>query len=313
MSAAGDIIGIDWGSTSLSAYRIGRDGTLLDHETIGAGVTRVDRSGIVTTLTALVERWPGASAIYASGMIGSTAGWCVAPYLDCPSSVADIAAALLPVKIGQVDCLVVPGLACRDAQGRPDVMRGEEVEAIGVALGAVDAAADRVIVLPGTHTKWVELAGQQIRGFFSAMSGELYDVLSRHSLVGEAMGEDRYHAQAFADGVGDGAREAAGIARLLFGVRAQVLRGYRDRDHAASYLRGLLIGAEIADALERFPHITTAEIFLLGNSTLCERYAAALAQLGMVGRLLSKKAAMASAYLALDRIGGDRTAPGTAQ
>jgi 2-dehydro-3-deoxygalactonokinase len=306
MSAAGDIIGIDWGSTSLSAYRIGRDGTLLDHETIGAGVTRVDRAGIVATLAALVERWPGTSAIYASGMIGSTAGWCVAPYLDCPCTVAGLVAALLPVKIGEVECLVVPGLACRDAQGRPDVMRGEEVEAIGVALSAPDAAEDCVIVLPGTHTKWVELAGQEIRAFFSAMSGELYDVLSRHSLVGAAMGEDGYHAQAFADGVGDGASEAVGIARLLFGVRAQVLRGYRGRDHAASYLRGLLIGAEIADALIRFPHTPTAEITLLGNPTLCERYVTALAQLGMAGRPLPKEPVMASAYLALHRLRGDQ-------
>ena len=40
-----------------------------------------------------------------------------------------------------------------------------------------------VAILPGTHSKWVEIRDGRIVRFSSAMTGELYEVLSQHSVL----------------------------------------------------------------------------------------------------------------------------------
>jgi 2-dehydro-3-deoxygalactonokinase len=302
------IIGIDWGSTSLSAYRIGTDGTLLDYDTIGAGITRVDRAGIAAALAGIATRWAEASTIYISGMIGSPAGWCIAPYLDCPCGITEITSSLLPARIGNIDVFIVPGLRAYSPAGTADVMRGEEVEALGLALALAPVAGDRLVVLPGTHTKWVTLREGEICSFFTAMSGELFDVLRRHSLLGAILVDGDHRTQGFADGVRAGTGEGEGLARLLFGVRAQVLCDQLGPADATSYLRGILIGAEVADAVKRIGGpIGEGDVPLLGNPALCDRYVTAMEQYDLRGRAMQKGPVMARAYHALHqgRISGD--------
>src|SRR3712207_8750412 len=44
--------------------------------------------------------------------------------------------------------------------------------------------------MPGTHSKWVEVAGGRIERFGTHMTGELFAVLRRHSILGRFVGED---------------------------------------------------------------------------------------------------------------------------
>ncbi|PMU87476.1 2-dehydro-3-deoxygalactonokinase, partial [Pseudomonas sp. GP01-A4] len=75
-------------------------------------------------------------------------------------------------------CHIVPGLAVNQP-GRPgDVMRGEETQILGAGV------RDGILVLPGTHSKWATLEAGRVTGFRTAMTGELYAVLLRHSLLG---------------------------------------------------------------------------------------------------------------------------------
>jgi 2-dehydro-3-deoxygalactonokinase len=187
--------------------------------------------------------------------------------------------------------------------GDPDVLRGEEMEIFGLlAAQGAQAEGDTYIALPGTHTKWVRVSGQRVMEFFTSMSGELFDRLAQQSLLTAVMVGAATSAadEAFARGVERGASGRSGLGRLLFGVRAQVLRGKLERRHAASYARGLLIGAEIEDALRLYPKIKTQrELRLLGNSALCALYEAALGMFGVGVRVVDSARSLAAGYGAL--------------
>jgi 2-dehydro-3-deoxygalactonokinase len=90
------------------------------------------------------------------------------------------------------------------------------------------------------------------------------------------------------------------LATLLFGARARVMRGQLERKDAASYLRGLLIGSEIADALAIHPDLGAAPVPLIGNGPLCALYAGALASVGAEGRLIDSREACVHGFLALN-------------
>ena len=146
------LIAIDWGTTSARAYRLDARGRILDEQSAPLGVQKVEPGKFAQALTAVLGgEIPQDVPMIASGMIGSRQGWIEAPYRDCPADFDDIAAALTPVPGTRLR--IVPGLVCRDADGVPDVMRGEEVQVFG-AMQLLDVR-ELTAVLPGTHSKWV--------------------------------------------------------------------------------------------------------------------------------------------------------------
>src|SRR6201999_1625300 len=119
------------------------------------GVAGLGRDGMVATLAELATRWPDLARLrtYASGMIGSNIGWAEAPYVGATATLADVAARLVPARLGAIGLSIVPGVSCRRAfDDGPDVMRGEEMELFGFATA--NPQWHGLIALPGTHTKW---------------------------------------------------------------------------------------------------------------------------------------------------------------
>ena len=94
-----------------------------------------------------------------------------------PAGPDELAAALLPFRRLTRPVLIVPGVDCRGADGTYDVMRGEETQAIGIGV------RDGLVCLPGTHSKWVEIADGRIDRFATFVTGELYAALTA-SFVG---------------------------------------------------------------------------------------------------------------------------------
>src|SRR5206468_1917494 len=67
-------------------------------------------------------------------------------------------------------------------------MRGEETQILGMVAAAEGfAAASRLIILPGTHSKWAIVAKGRIEAFATFLTGELYAVLKEHSILGRMM------------------------------------------------------------------------------------------------------------------------------
>lgn len=295
------IIGINWGSTNFRAYRIDADGTVSATMELARGIAGLVRPQMQALLEDVVTAWPHAARIYASGMIGSNIGWSDAGYVECPASPDAIASRLHEVQIGEYAVAIVPGLACRRSKGAPDIMRGEETELLGmVALGAIPA--NGLVALPGTHSKWVRLEQGVVVEFMTAMSGEIFDRLTAAGLLASVVDGPAEEGAAFLDGV-RAAQGPAGLTTLLFGARARVIRGDLARRDGASYLRGLLIGAELADVRRYWPD-RLHQVPLVGAAQVCALYARALKELGGSGVAIASQQASTQGFLALHRVAG---------
>lgn len=285
----GEIIGINWGSSNFRAYRIAAGGGLMDECSAAAGVAALDRGGIAAMMQKVAAQWPTDIPVYASGMIGSTIGWVEVPYAEAPAGCGELSQKVTRADIGGVDVRIVPGIACRHAfDGAPDVLRGEEIELLGlIGLGHADGLA----ALPGTHTKWVRLDRGRVIDFFTAMSGEIFDRLTAQGLLASVIEGEATAGAAFLEGVATGQARKLGLGSLLFGARARVVRGVLGRTDASSYIRGLLMGSEIADALAVYPDLARATLPLTGSGPLSRLYAAALAANGIGSRIIDSREA----------------------
>ncbi len=287
------LIAIDWGSSSFRAYLMAPDGEVLDEVASGDGIGSVAAGAYPATLKRLVGRWLEAHPslpVIASGMVGSRHGWREAAYVKCPAGPREVAAHLTQVEADGRRVHLAAGLSYVDEAGQPDVMRGEETEIFGVA----DAGA-RLIVLPGSHSKWAKVDGDRIVAFKTFVTGELFAALRDHTVAGAfaRAAPAKSPGEAFALGVRRGAAAAAcegksGVIGLLFGARSLPLMGALAEDDAGEYLSGLLIGAEIGEARRLFPgeapHVAGAE-------ALVERYLAAFEALGVPARAAPMRAA----------------------
>ncbi|HEY0332435.1 MAG TPA: 2-dehydro-3-deoxygalactonokinase [Stenotrophomonas sp.] len=296
--AARDFIGINWGSSNCRAWLLRGDGQVVEAWSEPKGIAGLDRAGMQALVASLRQRWPSASRVYACGMVGSNIGWAEVAYAQCPIGLEGLAAGLHTAAIGEDQMRIVPGLACRREDGSPDIMRGEETELFGL-MQAGRLPQDGVVGLPGTHTKWVRLREGKVVEFITAMSGEIFDRLTAAGLLASIVGAPAQPGVRFDEGVAQGAGGRPGLGTLLFGARARVIRGDLARDEAASYLRGLLIGSEIADALAMYPEAAGGEITLVGAGPVCEMYAAALSGMGIASRSVDAREASVLGFSAL--------------
>lgn len=293
-----DIVGINWGSTNFRAYRLAVDGRLVDEFTRAAGVAGLGKTGMAELLAELMERWPPACAVYASGMIGSNIGWCEVPYVVAPAGVIDVAKGASRAAIGTLEVSIAPGICCnREFDDGPDILRGEEIELFGFA--SLNPGWSGLAALPGTHTKWVRFDGGRITDFFTSMSGEMFDRLTAAGLLASIVEGEARDCAAFHEGVRVGYDRRLGLGTLLFGARARVMRGRLSRADAASYLRGLLIGSEIADARAIHPELAKVCVPLIGSAPVCRLYASALSALGVASRVVDSRDACIRGFLAL--------------
>ncbi|WDS37789.1 2-dehydro-3-deoxygalactonokinase [Pseudoxanthomonas sp.] len=298
--AQAPIVGINWGSTNFRAFLIDSEGQVMDQVEQPRGIAGLDRSQMQSMVAGLAARWPDATHRYACGMVGSNIGWSDAGYLDCPATPAALAQRLHRVEVGEVAVAIVPGLACRrTADDAPDIMRGEETELLGLmAAGAVPP--DGLVVLPGTHSKWVRLQGGAVVEFLTAMSGEIFDRLTSAGLLASVVDGPAVEGEVFDAGL-RAAHAGPGLGTLLFGARARVIRGDLSRHDGASWLRGLLIGAELADVQRLWPDALDRPVPLVGAAPVCALYARALAVLGGQGLPLASHDAVTRGFMALHR------------
>ncbi len=295
MSEDAALIAIDWGTTRFRAWLVGGSGAVLERIDSAAGILSVASDDFGGTFDRLVGPWlqrHGRLRVVASGMIGSRQGWREAPYAECPAGAADLAGKLVSVTSpnGQ-EAWLVPGVMRTDEDGVPDVMRGEETQIVG-CLAEGDPPR-RLFVLPGTHSKWAIVEAGRIARFATFMTGELFALLRGHGILGRLMAGDEHDPAAFRRGVDYGSK-AGGLLKRLFSVRTLALFERLPAAGVASYLSGLLIGQEIAEAIVWVgsPHVATARPTIVGSTSLAPHYAEALSQLGVENRTGPEEAAV---------------------
>ncbi|MGF6230986.1 2-dehydro-3-deoxygalactonokinase [Inquilinus ginsengisoli] len=288
------LVALDWGTSSLRAWLLDGDGdgAVRDEAAAPLGILKVPGGDFDAVFRQIAEKWisAGATAAIASGMIGSRQGWAEAPYANCPADAAALVAKLIevPTSLG-ISLRIVPGVSRVDADGIPDVMRGEEVQ----ILGDAPATGRRLYVLPGTHSKWALAEDGRIAWFATSMTGEAFAVLAEHSILGRLMDGRAYDQPAFRRGLAVGAAAGGGLLRRLFSARTLGLFGELEPKAAGSYLSGLLIGAEVADARSTVADAIGAaatgaapdEVTIVGGAELSARYAEAIEAAGLRSRI----------------------------
>lgn len=275
-------IAVDWGTSNRRAWRVAPGGDVADEMEDDQGILSVPKDGFPSAVAAIRARL-GDLPMLMAGMVGSNRGWIEAPYVPCPAGLADLAASLCWIEGERA--AIVPGVALDEASAA-DVMRGEEVQVLG-ALAQGWIGADSALCHPGTHNKWVRLAGGRIAAFRTVMTGEIFNLLKEHSILSDLLAAPVEPGAAFEAGVRHGL-ERDDLTAELFSVRARALLGKAPREDAGAYVSGLLIGADLKVGLRLAGE---SEVVAMGRPDLTRLFVAALAVAGRPARVVDGEAA----------------------
>jgi len=207
-----------------------------------------------------------------SGMASSTIGWKELPYAQIPfhSDGRDVISARLDERTW-----LLSGL-----RTETDVMRGEETQVLGLfeKLGA-ELPSKCVLVLPGTHSKHIHVDCGAVNTFHTFMTGEVFDILTRHSVLRHSTDPaSDVDEAAFMDGVRT--VQNTPLLSALFQVRTRQVLQKLDASANTAFLSGLLIGSELsALAKESIP------IWVAASDRLRTVYELAAKALGLGSQL----------------------------
>jgi 2-dehydro-3-deoxygalactonokinase len=285
-------VAVDWGTTRLRATLMDTDGQILGRAASDSGVQSVDPGRYEAVLGDTCRDWFDADPalpVLMAGMVGSRNGWVEAPYASPPCAATDLARHLVAVGDGSRPMAIVPGVDCRSPDGGYDVMRGEETQAFGAGV------QDGLVCLPGTHSKWVEMAAGRIVRFVTFVTGELYAALTQSFVSRLAEGPDDTEGGAAL--AAQLAHLPGGLTRQVFQARTQVLGGFASGRAVKPLLSRLLIAAEVAGAREVFPEAKTVR--LVAAEPQLTPYRAELEQAGFAITTMEPEAATIAGLVAV--------------
>jgi 2-dehydro-3-deoxygalactonokinase len=283
-------IAADWGTTHMRAWAIGEEDNVLAYRESKEGMKDLQQNEFEPVLLRLIESWlddTKVTTVMACGMVGAKQGWVETPYLKTPC---------VPIDNNQLTTTnthdkrikvhLVPGVM----QHHPaDIMRGEETQIAGFINKNIDF--NGVVCLPGTHAKWINIQDGQIMSFKTFMTGELFGVISNHTLIKHSTSIKGWNHESFKEGVHEGFNNPGSIASDLFSLRAESIVNDLDRDQARSTLSGLLLGVELNGAQSFWEG---NNVTLIGSELLSNNYHEALKILGGKSQLFSLETATLS-------------------
>ncbi len=275
-------VGVDWGTTSLRGWALDAAGRVLAKAASeeGMGVLPPDR--FEDALLDLIGPWLGPTSsspmpVIACGMVGARQGWKEAAYRAVPCQPLTNALQRVAAKSLRLDVAIIPGLC----QTRPvDVMRGEETQIAGYLVD--DPGFDGVLCLPGTHTKWVRISAGEVVSFQSCMTGELFALIAKGSVLRHSVQSDEIDLPAFAQAVEDAMTAPHMVTARLFGIRAETLLSGLSASAARARLSGLLIGLELAGTRSYW---LGQDVAIVGAGQLGTLYSKALGQAGALPKI----------------------------
>jgi 2-dehydro-3-deoxygalactonokinase len=281
-------IAVDWGTTNSRFWLCDAAGAVLD-ERHGQGVAPLRGTGrFGAVFDELTGGWPDALPAVLCGTIGANIGWRQVGYRECPAPLGDGARGALRFDHGSRRISILAGVTARNLIGELDLMRGEETQLAGVCA---QGTGDGLFVLPGTHNKWVRVEGSAITAFHTSMSGELYGAIAGHTILLVPGAGLPGPGAMFDHGVRQAlAHSDASFATLLFSVRTRQVMGEMAEADAASYLSGLVIGADVAGA--RHWLAEAGDVAIIGGSALAASYARSLELAGGTSRSIAGDSAV---------------------
>jgi 2-dehydro-3-deoxygalactonokinase len=280
MRGAGRTVLCDWGTSRLRAY------LQIDDEIVarceGPGIGALTTPAVVALQEALQPWHKGFDQIVACGMIGSRNGIVEVPYVQAPVGVSEWAARAFRHESVKAPLRIAAGVRGPNFSGTTDVMRGEETQIFGaIALNEQLKSGRHTLLLPGTHSKWVQITEGEIETVQTYITGEFFALLRDHSSLLRAGDSGEQPDNGFAAGLTRSRQ--SNLAASLFETRSMQLTQGRSRAWASEFLSGLLIGDEVTAALKA---CTPTSVVLVGESRLSMRYRDALSLHGMAATCL---------------------------
>ncbi len=283
-------IAADWGTTHIRAWAIGEEDNVLAFRESNEGMKDLQQNQFEPVLLKLIESWlddTKVTTVIACGMVGSKQGWVETPYLKTPCVPIDNQQlAIATTKDNRIKVNFVPGVMQNNLA---DIMRGEETQIAGFINKNPDF--NGVVCLPGTHTKWVNVKEGQITSFKTFMTGELFGVISNHTLIRHSISIKGWNQAGFEAGIHEGFNNPGSIASDLFSLRAESIVNDLDRDQARSTLSGLLLGVELNGAQTFWEN---SNVIIIGSQLLSNNYLQGLKILGGQSQLFSLETATLS-------------------
>ncbi|EFO34117.1 2-dehydro-3-deoxygalactonokinase [Roseibium sp. TrichSKD4] len=277
-----DWVAVDWGTSSLRAWLLDADNTVLDHKTSDKGMGQLAQADFEAALLDLIgAHLPEeiSTPVIICGMAGARQGWAEAPYLETPCPPPGISnSTKVRTNDSRLEAYILPGVK---QLSPPDVMRGEETQIAGFL--AEEPQFSGMLCLPGTHTKWASLQDGTITAFRTFMTGELFALLSNQSVLRYSVESNDGSPEAFSEAVREASAHPIELTAGLFGIRAAGLVAGQTASEARGRLSGLLIGSEVAAVLTQG---LTGEVAILGADKIATAYRDALQVLGRESRLI---------------------------
>lgn len=269
-------VAVDWGTTKCRLWLMSADNQVLAHDANAHGMNILKHANdYEPLLLTWISEWLANDSvlpIYICGMAGSREGWQEAAYLTTPIKLAE---QLNPCHVKTNDrriaVYIVPGIK----QNSPaNVMRGEETQINGFL--SEHNHYNGLIILPGTHTKWVEVVDGKVAQFSTAMTGELFDLLQTQSILRFSTEQADWHETSFIETFKNAIASPLNFSERLFAIRARHLLENSDKAKAYASLSAELIALECSGMQHRFAHSMKQHCVIIGNDQLSQIYQLAM-------------------------------------
>ena len=196
-------------------------------------------------------------------MVGAKQGWVEVPYINSPCDIRNLNFKTLNI-LDDINIHILSGVS----QSNPsDVMRGEETQIAGFLLNNIGFNGS--ICLPGTHSKWVNLNSYDIKKFTSFLTGELYEIVKKYSILKHSLNTTRLEDEIVKSAANLIIENPSLISNKLFDIRADNLLKKSNQISNNSKLVGYLLGIELSGSRAYWED---KDLVIIGSSNLNEYY-----------------------------------------
>lgn len=193
--------------------------------------------------------------ILASGMITSNVGLVEVAHLWAPVGIQELANGIVRHYLPEVvnkEIWFVPGVKNNITEitlencEAMDIMRGEEVETIGL-LKRLNVEGPALMILPGSHSKFVSVDHQgKITGCLTSLAGELISEITNNTIIASSVNHSlatEFKKNMVIEGYKKGIK--VGISRTAFLVRILDQFTGMSVNEKANFLLGAVLSADI--------------------------------------------------------------------
>tara|TARA_Y100000991_G_scaffold52223_1_gene38052 strand:- start:1508 stop:2395 length:888 start_codon:yes stop_codon:yes gene_type:complete len=259
-------IAVDWGTSSFRAYLV-EDKVVKDTIETKDGMKFIKDNNFENTFINLIGKWlikDKKTDVLASGMLGARQGWIEAPYEKAPCNLNNLNFISPTLIDSRVSLKIFSGISQNDP---PDVMRGEETQIAGFLSDNFQFKGS--VCLPGTHSKWVQVNQNNLEKFKTFMTGELFEIISKNSVLVHSVVSDEFDKAEFLKSADKILKCPKLFGNSLFQLRADDLINSGSAVIYKSRLSGYLLGLELLGSLEFWKN---NDIVLIGNKNLVDLY-----------------------------------------